>query len=153
MNIIGWIRQGDKAACGGAVAEGDPNCISDGRPYAFHGARVTCKKNCVITEGYAHSTLTNGRSQVIHGMVTSGGCPLISTLNDVDGVGDPSGKAIPTRFVQGSDGAWAGKSNEGFDQHFVLTDEQTGKPLPDRFYRMTFNGKVVEGKSDAEGYR
>lgn len=33
----------------------------------------------------------------------------------------------------------------------MLTDEQTGKPLPNHYYRMTFKGKVTEGKSDAEG--
>jgi uncharacterized Zn-binding protein involved in type VI secretion len=151
MEIIGWIRQGDKAACGGLVAEGDPFCISDGKPYAFQGAQLACKKNCVIAEGYLHSTLTNGRSQVIHGMKTSGGCPLLSTLNDFDGVGNERGTEIPIRFVQNDAGEWVGKTNEGYDQHFILTDEQTGKPLPNRYYRMNFNGEVIEGKSDANG--
>jgi uncharacterized Zn-binding protein involved in type VI secretion len=151
MEIIGWIRQGDKAACGGLVAEGDQSCISDGRPYTFQGARLACKKNCVIAEGYAHSTLTNGRSQVIHGMKTSGGCPLLSTLNDFDGVGNERGAEIPIRFVQDNEGAWVGKTNEGYDQHFVLTDEKTGAPVADRYYRMTFNGKTVEWKTDANG--
>lgn len=150
MEIIGWIRQNDKAACGGTVAEGDSFCLSHGRPYSFRGARMACQKKCVIAEGFTRSSL-NGRNQVIHGMKTSGGCPLLSTLNDLDGVGNESGKEIPIRFVQDNEGAWVGKTNEGYDQHFVLTDEQTGKVLPNRYYRMSFNGKVIEGKSDVNG--
>ncbi len=102
MKIIGWIRYGDMAACGGTVVEGDQTCISYGRAYTFQGARMACRKNCVIADGFMRSTLTNGRSQVIHGMVTSGGCPVYSTLNDIDGVGNESGgsiaaKALPQR--------------------------------------------------------
>jgi uncharacterized Zn-binding protein involved in type VI secretion len=152
MNIIGWIREGDKAACGGTVVEGDLTCTSHGRAYSFHGARMACRKNCVIAEGFIRSTLTNGRSQVIHGMMTSGGCPLTSTLNDIDGVGNESGDEIPIRHVQNEDGEWVGKMNEGYDQHFHLTDEVTGQSLGNRFYRMTCNGRVIEGYSDSNGH-
>ena len=151
MKIIGWIRYGDKTACGGTVIEGDQNCISHGRAYAFQGARIACRKNCVILEGFPRSMLTNGRQQVLHGMVTSGGCPCYSTLNDIDGVGNESGKKIPIRFVRNEKGDWVGKMNEGYDQHFVLTDEETGQPLSNRYYRMTCNGKVIEGKTDSNG--
>jgi uncharacterized Zn-binding protein involved in type VI secretion len=151
MEIIGWIREGDRAACGGTVVEGDQFTISDGRAYTFEGARMACPKNCVIAEGYAFSTLTNDRSQVIHGMKTSDGCPLISTLNDCDGVGNERGEDVPIRFVQDNAGEWVGKTNEGYDQHFVLTDQHTCVPLAHRYYRMTFNGKTVDGKTDANG--
>jgi hypothetical protein len=50
-----------------------------------------------------------------------------------------------------NEGEWAGKTNGGYEHQFLLTDEQTGKPLPNRYYQMTFNGKVAEGNSDAEG--
>lgn len=151
MDIIGWIREGDQAACGGTVAQGDPHCMSMGKAYSFEGARMACPKNCVIAEGFARSTLPNGRSRVFHGMKTSGGCPLLSTLNDRDGVGNTGGPDVPIRFVQNEAGEWVGKSNEGYDQHFVLTDEQTGTPIADRYYRMTFNGKTIEGKTDTNG--
>lgn len=68
MKILGWIRYGDKAACGGTVIEGDQTCRSHGRAYAFQGARVACRKDCIIADGFPRSTLTNGRAQVIHGM-------------------------------------------------------------------------------------
>jgi uncharacterized Zn-binding protein involved in type VI secretion len=102
MQIIGWVREQDRADCGGTVVEGDSFTISDGRPYAFQGARMACKKNCVIAEGYALSTLTNG-GRVIHGMKTSGGCPLISTLNGVDGVGNEGGDAVAPKFDQATE--------------------------------------------------
>ncbi len=60
MKIIGWIRQGDKAACGGLVAEGDPFCTGRGKPYAFQGAKMACEKTCSITQGFVRRTLTNG---------------------------------------------------------------------------------------------
>ncbi|WP_058894721.1 PAAR domain-containing protein [Herbaspirillum rubrisubalbicans] len=151
MKIIGWIRYGDKAACGGTVIEGDQTCLSHGRAYAFQGARMACRKNCIIAHGFPRSTLTNGRSQVIHGMKTSAGCPLQSTLNEIDGVGSDDGEEIPVRFVQNDEGEWIGKMNEGYDQHFVVTDEQTGQALANRYYRMTCNGKVIEGKTDIDG--
>lgn len=151
MKIIGWIRYGDKAACGGTVIEGDQTCRSHGRAYAFQGARVACRKDCIIADGFPRSTLTNGRPQVIHGMKTSAGGPLLSTLNEVDGVGNASGEDIPARFMQDDEGEWIGKMNEGYDQHFVLTDGQTGQALANRYYRMTCNGKISEGKTDSKG--
>ena len=107
MNIIGWIREGDKAACGGKVVEGLNTCTGRGIPYSFQGARMACRNNCVIVEGFSRATLANGRSRVIHGMRTSGGCPLHSTLNDIDGVSNESGEAIPLRFTQDHNGEWA----------------------------------------------
>ncbi|TFW29612.1 PAAR domain-containing protein [Massilia horti] len=151
MEVIGWIREGDKAACGGTVVEGDQNCHSDGRAYAFEGARMACPKNCVIAEGYEFRTVTNGCNQVLHGMKTSGGCPLLSTINDFDGLFNESGEEVPIRFVLDDAGKWVGKTNDGYDHQFLLTDESTGNPLPNRYYRMTLNGKVTEGKSDAHG--
>ena len=105
----------------------------------------------MIIEGFAGSILSNSRCRVLHGMKTTGGCPLLSTLNGRDGVSNAFGEAPPVRFVRNDSGEWTGKANEGYDQHFLLLDEQTGNPLPNRYYRMTFKGKVIEGKSDADG--
>ena len=41
--------------------------------------------------------------------------------------------------------------DDGYDQHFYLADEVTSKPLAKRFYRMTCNGRVVEGYTDGNG--
>ncbi|QOY95716.1 PAAR domain-containing protein [Massilia sp. UMI-21] len=151
MRIIGWIREGDQAACGEQVIEGDPCSVSDGRSLSFEGARMGCAKGCVIAEGHGPDKLFNDRSPVLHGMKTSGGCPLLSTLNDIDGIGNDRGEEVPIRFIQNSAGEWVGKENEGYDQQFVLTDTQTGETLANRHYRIIFNGKTIEGKTDASG--
>ena len=151
MNIVGWIRKGDQAACGGVVAEGEPTFTIHGRPLAFQGGRMSCRKSCVISEGFTSSILSNSRCRVLHGMKTAGGCPLLSSLNELDGISGASDAALPVRFVQDDTGEWVGKTNEGYDQHFLLRDHQTGEPLPNRHYRLTFNGQTVEGKTDADG--
>jgi uncharacterized Zn-binding protein involved in type VI secretion len=87
MDIIGWVRMGDKASCGGKVAEASQVEMGSGRGYTFQGARMSCRKHCKISEGFVTSTLSSGRCKVHHGMSTSGGCTLESTLNEVDGVG------------------------------------------------------------------
>jgi uncharacterized Zn-binding protein involved in type VI secretion len=68
------------------VAEGSACDISDGIGYTFQGARMSCRQNCTIAEGYPQSILSNGAAQVLDGQKTSSGCRLISTLNGVDGV-------------------------------------------------------------------
>jgi uncharacterized Zn-binding protein involved in type VI secretion len=149
MRTIGWIRKDDVAACGAIVVEGVEFVKSMGKPIALVGARMSCAKNCVIAEGYSNSKV-NGVPKVLHGMKTTGGCPLISTLNDRDGVVNSSGAEVPSRFVL-ENGKWIGKTNEGFDQHFVLTDEVTGEPLAHRNYRIECGGKTVEGRTDVDG--
>lgn len=158
MNIIGWIRYGDATACGGTVAEGDPYCTSYGRAYAFQGARIACRQSCVITEGLQQYTLPNGRSMVTHGMVTSNGCPLLSTLNDIDGVCNDSGKEIQPAFAPDGDGRWRAidpppqEHGQAYDEYFIVMDEQSGTPARYRFYRMTLDtGEIIEGYTDDEG--
>lgn len=157
MKIIGWIRYGDKTACGGTVIEGDQTCISHGRAYAFQGARVACRKNCVIAHGFPRSTLTNGRAQVIHGMKTSAGCPLQSTLNEIDGVGNSNGEAVPDSFKPGPDGEWIPvytplkQEDCDYDQHVILEDQE-GNPLEGIPYRIfDAQGAIIEGITATDG--
>jgi uncharacterized Zn-binding protein involved in type VI secretion len=153
MEIIGWIRQDDKAACGGVVVEGDPLFIGDGLPYTFEGARLSCKKNCVIAEGYAFSTLPNGRNQVIHGMKTSSGCPLLSTLNDLFGVGNESGAAVPTAYFHNAAGQWAAVQEPlpgalPYDEQIYLRALPI-EGLP--YYLETMDGRRLSGRVGADG--
>lgn len=153
MKIIGWIRQGDKAACGGAVAEGLSTCTSRGVPYSFQGARMACSKNCLIAEGFSRSTLANGRSRAIHGMMTSGGCPLYSTLNDIDGVDNEGGEALPLSFSQDHNGAWVGDTfAEQIGKRFLIKNSETGEPLTNRKFIAIVGGTKKEGTTDKNGY-
>ena len=79
------------------------------------------------------------------------GCPIYSTINGIDGWEDGSDSALPVRAIQNAEGEWVEKFNEGYDQYFHLTDDETGKPYSNRYYRMTCNGQVIEGKTDANG--
>lgn len=158
MNIIGWIRLGDKAVCGGRVAEGLPTCTSRGVPYTFQGARMACRNNRIIIEGFPRSTLDNGRSQVIHGMKTTCGCPIFSTLNDIDGVGNESGEEIPVAFIQDHDGQWVGNSGgvsssirQAYDEQFLLLDGER-RPLAGAYYTAKLaSGELVYGQTDDAG--
>lgn len=122
-------------------------------PYSFEGARMACPNNCVIAEGYSHSILPNRRSRVIHGMRTSGGCPLYSTLNDTDGVNNQGGAVIPLSFVQDHDGEWVGDTfAEQTGKRFLGKHSETGEPLPDGKFVAVVAGKKQEGITDKNGY-
>ena len=122
MNIIGWIREGDKSACGGTVVEGLKTCTGRGVPYSFQGARVACRNNCVIAEGFARSTLANGRSRVIHGMKTSSG----------EWVGDTFAEQTGKRFL--------------------VKNSETDAPLANRKFIAVVVGVKQEGTTDNNGY-
>jgi uncharacterized Zn-binding protein involved in type VI secretion len=153
MKIIGWIRYGDKTACGGTVVEGSPTDISYGRAYAFQGARIACRKNCVIVEGFIRSTLTNGRAQVIHGMTTSGGCPCYSTLNDIDGVGNESGETIAEKHFLNADGYWAPvKDPEPHEDPYDEQPQLVAPPIEGvPYYVETMDGRTFSGRTGADG--
>lgn len=62
MKILGWIRVGDKAACGGTVAEGFERASYNGVPYSFQGAKISCPQTCVIAEACSIFKLPNGNA-------------------------------------------------------------------------------------------
>jgi uncharacterized Zn-binding protein involved in type VI secretion len=153
MGIIGWIRLGDKAACGGIVVEGEARVSHEGIPFAFEGARLACRFNCTIAQAYAHYTLPNGKNAPHHGHMTSRGCPLISTANGVCGVGTGSADAAPAQFIEHEDGGWQQKPDHAEHEHrYLLRDEQSGEPLANVRYKITLaSGAVVQGRTDAQG--
>lgn len=157
MKIIGWIRLGDKASCGGVVAEGSSNEKSHGKGYAFQGAAMSCNKGCKIADGYAHAKLENGKQRVTHGQCTSGGCALISTLNNIDGIGNAGGTAVADAFVQDAEGKlmdlFLPRAPElcEYDQHIVFTDED-GALLDEVHYQLVdTRGAVITGVTGKDG--
>lgn len=153
MKIIGWIRLGDRAACGGTVAEGESRSKHNGIPYTFKGARMACRNACVIAEGLDHFVLPNGRPVPHHGHRTSGGCPLQSTTNDICGWSNASGKTVPLRFVRDPSGEWVPCDHKSeYDLRFLVKDEKSGNPMPGVRYRVTLDsGVVFEDVTDAGG--
>jgi len=149
---LGWIRKGDKAACGGIVAEGLPNMRSHGVEASFQGARMNCRKNCTIAEGLPQFTLSNGRKRPLHGHRTTGGCPLISTCNGVDGWGG-DGNLAPASFFQNANGQWVEIAEPGLE-HPVLDEmpqlvQQSIEGVP--YFIQTADGRTIAGRTQADG--
>lgn len=158
MKVIGWIRYGDKASCGGIVVEASEIETSHGRGYTFQGARISCKRGCVIADGYERSTLSGGRRRVLHGMLTSGGCPLESTLNDIDGASNASGETIASTFYQTPEGNWLPKfgpehfTEDSPDEQVQAIDANTGEPIADlAYYIQAPDGSTYSGYTDQSG--
>jgi hypothetical protein len=162
MAIVGWIRYGDEAACGAMVAEGSVVEISHGRGYSFVTARMACRKGCTIAEGYPTATLSNGRAQVLHGFLTTGGCPLISTLNGIDGVGFSNASDVLVKFFKNTDGQWTGITAAALASGAVTTpddegdyDEQAqlGMGITDGtpYFIETTDGRTFSGRVGADG--
>lgn len=153
MRILGWIRVGDKAACGGTVAEGFERASYNGIPYSFKGAKMSCPQSCVITEAANILRLANGQRVPYHGHRTSGGCPLNSTLNNRCGYADAALKTDPAQYVPDGRGGWAScKHDSPYDLSFVVSDERTGHPMSDVPYRLILDdGRAIEGRTDATG--
>jgi uncharacterized Zn-binding protein involved in type VI secretion len=147
MKILGWIREDDKAACGGTVIEGLQNSISNGRAMSYEGAMMACRKNCRIGEAHPAHTLSNGRHQPHHGHRTMPGmCPLMSTLNDIHGRGNETGKHVPAEFVE-HDGEWI---EANYDEQFQLRDE-VGNTLSEMPYTIKLSNQLIQGVTDQEG--
>jgi uncharacterized Zn-binding protein involved in type VI secretion len=154
MQIIGWVRVGDSAACGGTVSEGLDTNTAYGQALTFRGARMQCPKmNCVIVGHVPTATMQNGREMVHHGHLTSGGCPLLSTLNDIAGVGIEDGVSTPAVVLEPGGRNWAPAAvgEDAYDEQAQLTAEGnvTLAGLP--YYIETTNGRTLSGRADALG--
>jgi hypothetical protein len=100
-----------------------------------------------------HATLTNGRSQVINGMMTSGGCPFYSTLNDRDGVCDEQGESVAEKHFLNADGKWTPVQEPAPED--APYDEQTKlESLPIEgvpYYIETLDGRTFSGRTSPDG--
>jgi len=169
MSIIGWIREGDTAACGGTVKQGHATFNSHGKSLAHHGSPMACKKNCTIVAGDHHSTLPGGLRRALHGDKTSAGCPLTSTLNGIHGIGDTSGTPIVIAYFQPAAAALAAAGLEPeamaaaladapwvpgqYDDRYVLLGISDCKPLANAAYAIEReDGSIEHGTTDAEGH-
>lgn len=153
MRILGWIRVGDKAACGGTVIEGNNRMTYDGIPYSYQDARVDCSQACVIAEATSFYRLPNGKRVPHHGHRTSGGCPLHSSMNDLCGYATDDAATVPVQFISDGSGGWLPCNHaSAYDLAFLIKDERTGEPLANVPYRIALNdGRSIEGRTDTAG--
>lgn len=153
MQIIGCIRVGDRAACGGMVAQSESGIIVDGRECAFKGAKMACQRHCTIAQAAGEYTLCNGADLPHHGHLTTGGCPLESSANDLYGFACEPASAPPARFILGQDGQWMACPHTGeFDILFVIKNHMSGLPVPNIRYRISLeSGTVLVGTTNQYG--
>lgn len=145
------VAGGDRTTTGGYVLEGRGTTYNEkGKPYARKEDLATCG-NC------------KGAFR-IYGTASEwidGGLPLVK---DRDRVLCPCGNnfvlAAGTSTSFYSKGSSVGRttitprptSRVMYDQHFMLTNERTGKPLVDVPYRITTeDGGALEGRTDSQG--
>jgi uncharacterized Zn-binding protein involved in type VI secretion len=165
MSIIGWIREGDAASCGGHVEHGHPTYTSHGKPLAHDGSPMKCRKHCVVKAGEHRFTLPDGLPQALHGDKTSGGCPLTSTLNGIHGIDDPSDAPVATAYFQPAAAALAAAGIAAahlddepwvpgrYDDRYVLLGASDDEPLAHVDYAIEReDGSVEHGTTDAEGH-
>ncbi len=119
--ILGWLRMDDKAACGGAVIEGNLTHIRHGKALTFQGAKIACRYNCTIRDGLAFYT-DNGKAVPHHLHQSTRGRPIYSTMNGVDGWVVDGDSAPAERCFQNADGHWVAVTNP--EPHEELFDEQ-----------------------------
>lgn len=154
--MLGWIRVMDKAACGGTVVEGDVTTISHGQPYTYVGASIACKHGCYVRDGDQTHRATNGRPIPHHGHCSTRGCPLISTLNEIDGRGDSSTPAA-SAFYKTEDGEWLAdgpffeEPTSNHDRAIKLVCSLTGAPIEDQAYEICAEATTEAGATCENG--
>lgn len=148
MRIVGWICQGDTAACGAVVLDGIPESDARGRPVSYVGARMSCDHRCVIAEGQSTMNM-RGKTLALNGHKTTKGCPLTSQLNHQTGHGDVSEALMHTDYCRDAARQWVPKT---FDESIQFKSAE-GIPLGGMYYRILMeDGSQHAGVTDKQGY-
>lgn len=161
------IRQGDKTSHGGTVIEGSILDICMGKPIAFVGHKVVCRR-CkgifAIVEG-APTTTFYGKGVALAGMKTACGASLLaSQFTDVveyGGGGSSSANKLEASTASASaaasplhvfHGTAERKQTDSaqFDDRFILIDDVTGDPLAFTEYAIRrASGEIEYGTTDS----
>ncbi|MDC8786098.1 PAAR domain-containing protein [Roseateles koreensis] len=151
-----YIVIGDRTSKGGVVFSGSPNGKWGpvGRGIARVGDRATCKCNHCKSRGYTiivsgtPSFKVDGRNVACDGDVTDCGAVLM----DAGGADFVVAMKIAAEFDPYPNKSPSSQSNE-FDLHFLVKDENTGKPKVNVPYRLTLpDGQQVKGITDEMGF-
>ena len=169
----GPIRLGDKTSGGGIVISASGTTVKfHGRPTVLMGDKATCQTHGgvqIFTEGCIGRKV-HGVGIVLQGHRLTCGCTAISSCADTCWIEDCSpaserssgagwsgvsaGQALASPAVGNAakDAVVNDMAKHPYDRTFVITNNQTGEPLPATRYRLTLdNGQVVEGNTDEHG--
>jgi uncharacterized Zn-binding protein involved in type VI secretion len=156
-----FIVIGDQTDHGGVVIEATGVTETHGRRIARVGDRVQCPKKghgtTVIVSG-DYTMYIDGKPVAYHGCKTSCGATLIASqaVTTVE-FGSSSSKSSNSRSASGSGAAASAATVLGnhatasADQRFLLTDKETGQPIANRLYCLTFRGQKISGRTNAKG--
>jgi uncharacterized Zn-binding protein involved in type VI secretion len=161
------IVVGDRTSHGGVVIQGSPMTDTHGKSIARVGDRVTCPQKghggtTVIISGDP-TLLIDGSAAARHGDKTACGATLLSSqVVTTDDAGGGASNALPTNQAAAVALAATAASQAmskpsastalGYDQHFLVKDEKTGKPLPNVPYKLTLEtGREIKGTTDQNG--
>ena len=158
------IRLGDRTSHGGVVVSATSHFTIMDKPVARLGDRCTCPKkghnNCVIVEGDPDWTI-DGIPIALEGHMLSCGGVLISSMPNAGRAEDAGGTA--SQGISSANLSSAGalalsasgvadQNQSEYDQHFLLINDQTGKPLEHARYRVTLaDGRIFDGVSNEQG--
>jgi uncharacterized Zn-binding protein involved in type VI secretion len=141
---LGAITEGCKTTHGGYVLPISRPFTVDERAIALIGDMTHCPKckgDFPITSGDPTRTW-HDKGMAFHGDQTGCGAQLISEHPHQN-------PALAAALLAENNPQQS--SDAAYDQHFLLEDENTGQPVAHRFYRLTLNGKTIEGQTDEHG--
>ncbi|MGM8908519.1 PAAR domain-containing protein [Psychrobacter sp. 1U1] len=156
--MAAYITVGATTTHGGTVITGSPHTTHNGVQVSRKGDKVICKKCKKLT-----TILTGDPTFIVDGApiarggdVTSCGAKLIAIQQSfcesdfkVQGVEQPE----PLQFPKSDPSSMFNDIDEDmYDDRFQLLDQHSQLPLAYINYRLDYNGKSVEGKTDAEGF-
>lgn len=153
-----WIVKGDKTSHGGTVIEGDPTFDTHGKPVALVGHMATCPK-CKggpfpIVTG-TPDFICNGRPVARHGDKTACGASLISgQAVSTWGAGTSAANAMKatTSAIATAPAVIAGALDAlDYDEHFVLLDKGSDKPIEGFAYSIATTTGEQEGQTGTDG--
>lgn len=154
-----FIVIGDQTDHGGVVVGSSSTTDTHGKRIARVGDQVTCPK-----KGHGTTVIVSGDSTMIidgmpaarHGDKCACGATLISSQFVSTTLDGGAGSSQASGAAQAENAAYLGAEAPGLvalshDQFFVLTDELTGEPLTQWKYRLTCEGRTLEGTTDEMG--
>lgn len=151
-----YIILGDMTTAGGVVIQGEPVYTANGKPLAYHEAKVYC--HACKTEGYIRNIgpsrpmMLMGKQVALENDLCICKCnpPPQLIASQSSAFMEFGSKELETMGYTPK-GRYFGDAS--YDQHFLLKDKRTGRPLHDVPYRIvTDEGGEIEGRTDANGY-
>ncbi len=156
--MAAYITVGATTTHGGKVITGSPYTTHNGVQVSRKGDKVLCKKCKKVTTIMTGdpSFIVDGAPIARGGDITSCGAKLIAIQQsfcesdfEVFGVEQPA----PLQFPKSDPSSMFNNINKDiYDDRFQLLDQHSQLPLAYINYRLDYDGKSVEGKTDAEGF-